>query len=107
MIQITYVLRWDPRDSNINISRKRKKCSNQHVQTEITQSSLAALCTELPDTMSDIKTDAVFPLGQEQVVQVRCDEGYVIRGDKLITCIKDNMFTFTEQPRCGMNFINF
>ena len=50
-----------------------------------------------------VETDAVFPVGNGSVVEVRCSESETFRGSQQafqVTCVSGDL-TFEDYPECG------
>ena len=53
-------------------------------------------------TWDYLQTGLTFPVVDGTVVKITCDTGYVLFGDRLITCQKGERFTQqNDQPHCG------
>ena len=48
-----------------------------------------------------MKTDTQFPILAKTAFVLSCNEGYELKGDKIVTCIKDTEFANSTEPKCG------
>ena len=42
-----------------------------------------------------------FPVSTGTVLSLSCNVGHYLKGDNVVTCIKNREFKFSEEPRCG------
>ena len=45
-------------------------------------------------------TETRFPVVAGTVLEVACNEGYTNQGDASVTCVEDDIYTFSVQPLC-------
>ncbi|XP_063685269.1 uncharacterized protein LOC134819306 [Bolinopsis microptera] len=65
--------------------------------------SITGKCTGLPGNISRLITDEKFPIIRGTPVKVRCEKGYKIDGDEVITCRDGEVFTWEEEePECEL-----
>ena len=50
-----------------------------------------------------MKADKQFPVSTGTVLSLRCNEGHELRGDTVVTCLKNREFHFSVEPSCGEN----
>ena len=62
---------------------------------------ISAECTGLKRTWYNMKTDTQFPILAKTAFVLSCNEGYELKGDKIVTCIKDTEFANSTEPKCG------
>ena len=46
-------------------------------------------------------TTSDFPVSPGTVVSLKCNAGYQLEGDDLVTCTQNTDFQFSQQPTCG------
>ena len=56
-------------------------------------------CTSLLNN-PDLKTSATLPVDRGTSVEVDCIPGYSLTGSRVITCIKDKIWEYSETPEC-------
>ena len=57
--------------------------------------------TALP-SIDNLKTTDTFPGIYGTALSVGCNTGHTLSGDSSITCEKDAVFTYTNQPICNI-----
>ena len=58
-------------------------------------------CTSLLNN-PDLKTSATLPVNRGTSVEVDCIPGYSLTGSRVITCIKDKIWEYSETPECTL-----
>ena len=59
-------------------------------------------CTGLPSYIANLMTTAEFPVDYGSEVTVQCEDNYSLIGQNTLTCQKDTVFTFTQEPECEL-----
>ncbi|XP_063688386.1 uncharacterized protein LOC134821611 [Bolinopsis microptera] len=89
------------------ISHLKKVFKNDHqgiinvrFQCEESKYPPVAVCEGLPFGWKSVITSASFPVEIGQVIQVSCSRDYINTGDREVTCLKKDQFSYTEEPFC-------
>ena len=45
--------------------------------------------------------DKTFPVTEKTTVTLSCNVGHQLKGDKVVTCTKNEEFQYSTEPICG------